>query len=155
MQEQGNADGYVIPAADPAEKLRPQYVAVATAAINAVRTGDTDAVQAAREAGPESPYVVGEVAVALRVSKSTIYKAVESGDLVGMRFGHTRKGTIRIPHEGLVDYVAASVTAAVTRPSTRHRSLRVEIRDLSPTGAKTGAVRKEAVKTAAARAGAA
>lgn len=139
MQEQGNADGYAIPAADTAEKVRPEYVAVATATVNAVRSGDMDAVRAAREAGPESPYVVAEVAVALRVSKSTIYKAVESGDLVGMRFGHTRKGTIRIPHEGLVDYVAASVAAAVTRPSARHRSLRVEIRDIAPAAVRAGA----------------
>lgn len=139
MQEQGNADGYAIPASDTAEKVRPEYVAVATATVNAVRSGDMDAVREARGAGPESPYVVAEVAVALRVSKSTIYKAVESGDLVGMRFGHTRKGTIRIPHEGLVDYVAASVAAAVTRPSARHRSLRVEIRDIAPAAVRAGA----------------
>jgi excisionase family DNA binding protein len=133
VQEQGNADGYALPAADePTGQARPEWVAAATTTVDVIRNGDLDAVRVVRQAGPESPYVVAEVAIALGVSKSTIYKAVETGELRGMRFGNTRKGTIRIPHGALVDYVAACTAAAVTRPGVKQRSLMVEIRDVSP-----------------------
>src|SRR5215831_11502293 len=106
VQEQGNSDGYALPAAgELTGQARPEWVTAATMAVDAVRNGDMDTVRVMRQAGPESPYVVAEVAIALGVSKSTIYKAVETGELRGMRFGNTRKGTIRIPHGALVDYV--------------------------------------------------
>jgi excisionase family DNA binding protein len=132
VQDQGNADGFALPVtSEPTVQTRPEWVAAATAAVDAVRSGDLDAVRAAQQEGPDGPYLVAEVAVALGVSKSTIYKAVETGELRGMRFGNTRKGTIRIPHGALVDYVAACTEAAVTRPGVRQRSLVVEIRDVS------------------------
>jgi excisionase family DNA binding protein len=120
-------------AGEAAGQVRPERVAVAIAAVNAVRSEDPGAIAAALLAGPEGPYWVAEVAVALDVSKSTIYKAVESGELAALRFGNTRKGTIRVPHGALVQYVAACAAAAVTRPgaSSKRRSLVVEIRDAS------------------------
>jgi hypothetical protein len=72
------------------------------------------------------------------VSKSTVYKAIESGALAAFRFGSTRKGTIRVPHGALVDYVAASAVAAVTRPGgTREHSIVVDVR--SAGGVRAGA----------------
>jgi excisionase family DNA binding protein len=72
------------------------------------------------------------------VSKSTIYKAVESGELGGMRFGGTRKGTIRIPHGALVEYVAVCTAAAVTRPGAKRRSIVIDIRDASAPAVAAG-----------------
>ena len=133
MHVQGNADGYAIPVAGPADKenARPEWVAVAQKTVNAViaRPGDAGVIAGVRQAGPEAPYLVAEVALALGVSKSTVYKAVECGALGGFRFGGTRKGTIRIPHGAFVDYVAASAMAAVTKPDpARQRSLVVDVR---------------------------
>jgi excisionase family DNA binding protein len=141
VQEQGNADGSLLPIAeDAAGQVRPAWVAFATSAVNAVRSEDPNAVRSALQAGPEGPYLVAEVAIALGVSKSTIYKAVESGELGGLRFGNTRKGTIRIPHSALVNYVVACAAAAVTRPGAKQRSLVVEIRDVtSPVAAALAA----------------
>jgi excisionase family DNA binding protein len=132
MHDQVRPDVIAVPAAEPADKVRPEWVEIATATVNAVSNSDNpeQARVIARQAGPESPYCVAEIAVALGVSKSTVYKAVESGELRGFRFGGTRKGTIRIPHGALIDYVAACVAAAVTRPSaTRQRALLVDVRD--------------------------
>lgn len=137
MQEQGNADVMAVPVNDEATgQTRPDWVAAASSAVNAVRSGDLDAVRKAQHEGPEGPYFVAEVAIALGVSKSTIYKAVESGSLAGMRLGNTRKGTIRIPHGAFVEYVAACMAAAVTRPgaNAKRRSIRVEISDAIPAG---------------------
>jgi excisionase family DNA binding protein len=134
MHDQGSPDVFAVPAAEPADKVRPEWVEIATATVNAVSNSDDPerARLAARQAGPDSPYVVAEIAAALGVSKSTVYKAVESGDLRGFRFGGTRKGTIRIPHGAFVDYVAACVAAAVTRPSMmRQRTLVVDVRDVA------------------------
>lgn len=130
MQEQGNADVVAVPVnGDVAGQTRPEMVAAARSAIDTVRSGDLEAIRQAKQEDPGSPYSVTEVADALNVSKSTIYKAVESGELAGMRFGGTRKGTIRIPHSAFVEYVAACMSAAVTRPgaNARHRSIRVEV----------------------------
>ena len=133
MHDQGNPDGYAIPVNGPAdkEKVRPEWVTVATQTVNTViaHPDDTAAVATARQGGPDTPYYVAEIALALGVSKSTIYKAVESGALGAFRFGGTRKGTIRIPHGALVDYVAASAVAAVTRPGpARQRALVIDVR---------------------------
>lgn len=130
MQEQGNADVIAVPMnGEAAGQADSERVSAAKSAVDAVRGGDLDAIRKAKQAGPDSPYSAAEVAIALGVSKSTIYKAVESGELAGMRFGGTRKGTIRIPHSAFVEYVAACMTAAVTRPSAnaRQRSIRVEV----------------------------
>jgi len=126
MHDQGSPDGLAVPA-EHADRVRPEWVDMATTAVNAVINGqDPDEVRAT---GPDSPYMVAEIAIALGVSKSTVYKAVESGALGGFRFGNTRKGTIRIPHGALVDYVAASAVAAVTRPvAARQRSIVVDVR---------------------------
>lgn len=137
MQEQVNADVIAVPVNDEVTgQSRPEWVAAAMSAVNAVRSGDLDAVRRAQQEGPESPYWVAEVAVALGVSKSTIYKAVESGQLAGMRFGGTRKGTIRIPHGAFVEYLVECMAAAVTRPGAqaKRRSIRVEISSALPAG---------------------
>lgn len=135
MQEQGNADATAVPANDEAVgQTRPDWMATATSAVNAIRSGDLDAIRRAQQEGPESPYRVAEVATALGVNKATIYRAVESGQLAGLRFGTTRKGTIRIPHGAFVDYVAECMAAAVTHPDTtaRRRSIRVDISETAP-----------------------
>lgn len=137
MHDQGNAD--VITVSSPDEvpgQIRPGYVSAARSAINTVRSGDPDAVDMAKQDGPDSPYSVNEVSTALGVSKSTIYKAVESGALTGMRFGNTRKGTIRIPHDAFVEYVADCMAAAVTRPgaNAKHRTIRVQVTDEASAG---------------------
>jgi excisionase family DNA binding protein len=140
MHDQGSPDGFAVPAVEPDGTVRPEWVDIATAAVNAVINSQNPAdVDKARAAGPDSPYRVAEIAAALSVSKSTVYKAVESGALAGFRFGNTRKGTIRIPHGALVDYVAASAAAAVTRPSgTRQHSIVVDVRN-TPGTVRAGA----------------
>jgi excisionase family DNA binding protein len=57
-------------------------------------------------------YRVKAVAAGLDVSPSTIYRAVESGELRAERLGRG-KGTIRIPGDALIDYKAACARAAV------------------------------------------
>lgn len=130
MQDQGNADVHATPAHEAvAAQTRPEWVTIARNAVDAVRGGDLEAIQQAKHDSPESPYSAAEVCIALGVSKSTIYKAIESGALTAMRFGNTRKGTIRIPHSAFIDYVTDCMAAAVTRPGThtRQRSIRVEV----------------------------
>lgn len=136
MQEQGNADVIAVPVnGEAGDKSRPDWVAAAKSAVNAVRSGDLDAVRTAQRKAPENPYYVAEIADALGVSKSTIYKAVESGTLGAMRIGQTRKGTIRVSHGAFVEYLAACTAAAVTRPgaNVKRRSIRVEVRSEVPT----------------------
>jgi excisionase family DNA binding protein len=125
MHDQGSPDGFAV-LAGHADTVRPEWVETATTAVNAVINGQDPDI--ARATGPDSPYMVAEIAIALRVSKSTVYKAVESGALAGFRFGNTRKGTIRIPHGALVDYVAASAVAAVTRPGAARQPIVVDVR---------------------------
>lgn len=137
MHEQGNAHVVSVPVNhDATSQPRPELVSAARAAVDIVRNGDLDAIRQAKHGDPGNPYSVAEVSDALGVSKSTIYKAVERGELAGMRFGGTRKGTIRIPHSAFVEWVAECMAAAVTRPgaNAKRRSIRVEISDATPAG---------------------
>jgi excisionase family DNA binding protein len=140
MHDQGSPDGFAVPTAKQTDKVRPEWVDLAKAAVNAVMNSqDPGDVDQARRAGPDSPYVVAEVAAAMGVSKSTIYKAVESGELGGFRFGGTRKGTIRIPHGALIEYVAACAVAAVTRPGPARQHHRSVVVDVRPAAVRAGA----------------
>jgi excisionase family DNA binding protein len=60
-------------------------------------------------------YTVNEVAGKLKVSVSTVYNAVESGELPHHRFGRSR-GTIRVSEEQLQQFLGRTKVEA--RPST-------------------------------------
>jgi excisionase family DNA binding protein len=60
-------------------------------------------------------YTVNEIAGKLHVSVSTVYNAVESGELPHHRFGRGR-GTIRVSEEQLEQFLGRTKVEA--RPST-------------------------------------
>jgi excisionase family DNA binding protein len=62
------------------------------------------------------PYRVLEVALALDVHVSTIYRDIESGKLRAFRLGQGR-GTLRIPHEAFAEYQQRLMADAVTKPA--------------------------------------
>lgn len=59
----------------------------------------------------EPMLTVAEIAALLRVSKWTVYRLVEDGDLQSIRVGRG-KGSIRIFESAYVEYVAKRKTAA-------------------------------------------
>lgn len=58
---------------------------------------------------------VAEVASAMRVSKMTVYRLVQSGDLPAVRFGRS----YRVPIAAVEEYLARSSTRR-SSPTTRH-----------------------------------
>jgi excisionase family DNA binding protein len=66
---------------------------------------------------PRRPYTVKQVAAALGVSGSTVYRDIEAGRLEAYRIG-VGKGTLRIPHDGLQRYMARITAEAVTKPAS-------------------------------------
>ncbi|SDP78301.1 DNA binding domain-containing protein, excisionase family [Actinopolyspora xinjiangensis] len=54
---------------------------------------------------------VSAVAARYDVSRSTIYRAIESGELTALKIG-AGKGTLRVPESALVDYERACERAA-------------------------------------------
>lgn len=95
------------------EQLRPDRVAAATEAVETAQAGDGFAASGSDRAAPSGPYRVAEVAAALDVHHSTVYRAIESGQLRAMRVGMGR-GTLRVPHNALVAYVTAMAERAAT-----------------------------------------
>ena len=65
---------------------------------------------------PRKPYTVKQVAAALGVSGSTVYRDIESGRLEAYRIG-VGKGTLRIPHDAFQRYLARITAEAVTKPA--------------------------------------
>jgi excisionase family DNA binding protein len=59
---------------------------------------------------------VVEVSQALRVSLSTVYKAIESGRLPAVRVG---PGAVRVDREALAAYLVAANSSRVTRHDGR------------------------------------
>lgn len=49
-----------------------------------------------------------EVAALLRISKMTVYRMVDDGELPAIRFGGNERRTVRIPVAALTEFVAAS-----------------------------------------------
>jgi excisionase family DNA binding protein len=66
---------------------------------------------------PRRPYTVKQVAAALGVSGSTVYRDIEAGRLEAYRIG-VGKGTLRIPHDALQRYMARITAEAVTKPAS-------------------------------------
>lgn len=66
---------------------------------------------------PRGPYTVKQVAAALGVSGSTVYRDIEAGRLKAYRIG-VGKGTLRIPHDALQRYMARITSEAVTKPAS-------------------------------------
>ena len=66
---------------------------------------------------PHGPYTVKQVAAALGVSGSTVYRDIEAGRLEAYRIG-VGKGTLRIPHAALQRYMARITAEAVTKPAS-------------------------------------
>ena len=62
------------------------------------------------------PYTVKQVAAALGVSGSTVYRDIESGRLEAYRIG-VGKGTLRIPNDAFQRYLARITAEAVTKPA--------------------------------------
>lgn len=67
--------------------------------------------------GARRPYTVKQVAAALGVSGSTVYRDIEAGRLEAFRIG-AGKGTLRIPHDALQRYIARVTAEAVTKPAS-------------------------------------
>ena len=67
--------------------------------------------------GTRRPYTVKQVAAALGVSGSTVYRDIEAGRLEAFRIG-AGKGTLRIPHDALQRYMARVTAEAVTKPAS-------------------------------------
>ncbi|WP_207620602.1 helix-turn-helix domain-containing protein [Streptosporangium minutum] len=61
------------------------------------------------------PYRVAEVARALDVHQSTVYREIESGRLKALRVGK-RRGTLRIPVDAFNDYRIRLSRAAIESP---------------------------------------
>lgn len=59
-------------------------------------------------AAPPTYLTVTEVAAELRVSRMTIYRMLEAGDLPGVRIGRS----LRVSREGLSAYLAAHAPTA-------------------------------------------
>lgn len=66
---------------------------------------------------PHRPYTVKQVAAALGVSGSTVYRDIEAGRLEAYRIG-VGKGTLRVPHDALQRYMARIKAEAVTKPAS-------------------------------------
>lgn len=62
---------------------------------------------------PGEMLLVPEAAKQLRVAPSTIYRAIDAGELRALRVGHG-KGTIRIPRPAWDDYLVRCEEAAKT-----------------------------------------
>lgn len=62
------------------------------------------------------PYRVAEIAAALDVHMSTVYRDIEAGKLRAMRVGAGR-GTLRVPVDAFEEYKTRLMTDAVTRPA--------------------------------------
>ena len=65
---------------------------------------------------PRKPYTVKQVAAALGVSGSTVYRDIESGRLEAYRIG-AGKGTLRIPHDAFQCYLTRITAEAMTKPA--------------------------------------
>jgi excisionase family DNA binding protein len=65
---------------------------------------------------PHKPYTVKQLAAALGVSGSTVYRDIESGRLEAYRIG-VGKGTLRIPQDAFQRYLARITAEAVTKPA--------------------------------------
>jgi len=52
-------------------------------------------------------YHVAQVATLLNVHRTTVYRAIKSGELTAVRFGQGRGG-LRVPASALTNYVAAA-----------------------------------------------
>lgn len=78
----------------------------------------TASVQRQAQDGQRSrkPYTVKQVAAALGVSSSTVYRDIESGRLEAYRIG-VGKGTLRIPPDAFQRYLARITADAVTKPA--------------------------------------
>lgn len=61
----------------------------------------------------EEPIEVGVLAKQLKVSPSTLYRAIRAGELLALRIGHGR-GTLRITPQARDQYVAACYANAAT-----------------------------------------
>lgn len=57
---------------------------------------------------------VAEVALAMRVSKMTVYRLVHAGDLTAVRFGRS----YRVPAQAVQEYLVAETHAAAPSPRT-------------------------------------
>ena len=57
-------------------------------------------------------YRVAQVAILLNVHRTTVYRAIEAGELKAVRFGRGRGG-LRIHTASLADFVAASTVTAI------------------------------------------
>ena len=73
-------------------------------------------------------FTVSDVAEKLKVSQSTIYNAIECGDLPHHRFGKGR-GTIRVSEDQLRRFLEGT---KVEEPSTRVRLRDITYRGSSP-----------------------
>ena len=67
-------------------------------------------------------FTVNEVAAKLKVSRSTVYNAIESGGLPHHRFGNGR-GTIRISEEQLQQYLDGTKVEEASSTSDRLRDV--------------------------------
>jgi excisionase family DNA binding protein len=74
-------------------------------------------------------YTVAEIAASLKVSRSTVYNAIETGSLPHHRFGKGR-GTIRISEEQLQHYLNSTKVAEA--PTTAMPLKEVKYRGKSP-----------------------
>ena len=116
MQEQVISAGTL-----PSETSRGQFdrAAVVHAVVELVRhLSATPAPQPALE-GQRSlrPYTVKQVAAALGVSGSTVYRDIEAGRLEAYRIG-VGKGTLRVPHDALQRYLTRITAEAVTKSAS-------------------------------------
>ena len=73
-------------------------------------------------------FTVNEIATKLKISRSSVYNAIETGDLPHHRFGAGR-GTIRISEEQLQQYLER--TRVEEQSSTRDRLCDVQYRGKS------------------------
>lgn len=96
--------------------------AISPAVQQALRTL-TQLVEPAEDGTPSldgerrrKPYRVAEIAVALDVHMSTVYRDIEAGKLRAMRVGVGR-GTLRVPVDAFEEYKTRLMTDAVTRPA--------------------------------------
>lgn len=65
---------------------------------------------------PRKPYRVAQVAAALDVHPSTIYRDIEAGKLRALRVG-TGRGALRIPQAAFDEYLALLETEASATPA--------------------------------------
>ena len=100
-------------------RVQPAQDAVTQAVEELVRqlTAATALQPAPEGQRPHEPYTVKQVAAALGVSGSTVYRDIEAGRLEAYRIG-VGKGTLRIPHAALQRYMARITAEAVTKPAS-------------------------------------